>query len=163
MQPLGESPLVKGILEGLRHILAKPKVRKEPVAAVMLRAMVEAAGAAPSLTEVRLLAVCLVAFPGFMRCDELIRFKGEDITFNAESMVIRIMSSKTNQYREGSLLVITHTGELTCPVGMMEKYFRMGEIENTPNECVFRRISVTKNGERLRKTGGLSYTGITIK
>ena len=48
----------------------------------------EAAGVAPSLTEVRLLAVCLVAFEGFMRCDELIRLKCEDITFNAERMVI---------------------------------------------------------------------------
>ena len=49
-------------------------------------------------------------------------------------------------------------GEPTCPVSMMEKYFRMGELESTPKECVFRGISVTKNGERLRKTGGLSYT-----
>ena len=28
---------------------------------------------------------------------ELIRLKGEDITFNAEGMVIKIVSSKTNQ------------------------------------------------------------------
>ena len=34
----------------------------------------------------------------------------------------------------------------------------MGELENTLKECVFRGISVTKNGERLRKTGGLSYS-----
>ena len=31
-------------------------------------------------------------------------------------MVIRIVSSKTDQYREGSSLVIARTGELTCPV-----------------------------------------------
>ena len=61
LQPLGGSPLVKTTLEGLRRILTKPKVRKEPVTADMLKAMVEAAGPAPSLTEVRLLAVCLVA------------------------------------------------------------------------------------------------------
>ena len=158
LQPLGGSPLVKATLEGLRRILAKPKVRKEPVTADMLKAMVEAAGPAPSLTEVRLLAVCLVAFAGFMRCDELIKLKCEDITFNTESMVIRIVSSKTDQYREGSSLVIARTGELTCPVGMMEKYFSMGELEKTPKECVVRGIMVTKDGERLRKSGGLSYT-----
>ena len=152
LQPLGGLPSDKATLEGLRRILAKPKVRKETVTAEMLKAMVEAAGAAPSLTEVRLLAMCLVAFAGFMRCDELIRLECEDITFNAESMVIRIVSSKTDQYREGLSLVIARTGEQTCPVGMME-YFRMGQLENTPNECVFRGISVTKNGERLRKTG----------
>ena len=158
LQPLGGSPLVKATLEGLRRILAKPKVRKEPVTADMLKAMVEAAGPAPSLTEVRLLAVCLVAFAGFMRCDELVKLKCEDITFNTESMVVRIVSSKTDQYREGSSLVIARTGEPTCPVGMMEKYFRMGELGKTPKECVFRGITVTKEGERLRKAGGLSYT-----
>ena len=73
-----------------------------------------------------------MAFAGFMRCDELIRLTCEDITFNTESMVVRIVSSKTDQYREGSSLVIAHTGEPTCPVGMMEKYFRMGELEKTP-------------------------------
>ena len=85
---MGGSLLVKATLEGLRRILAKPTVPKEPVTAEMLKAMVEAAGVAPSLTEVRLLAVCLVDFEGFMQCDELIRLKCEDITFNAESMVI---------------------------------------------------------------------------
>ena len=84
----------------------------------------------------------LVAFAGFRWCDELIRLKCEDITFNAESMVIRIVSSKTDQYREGSSLVIA--------------YFCMGELENT--ECVFRGIPITKNGERRRKTGGLPKT-----
>ena len=43
LQPLGGSPLVKTTLEGLRRILAKPKVWKEPVTADMLKAMVEAA------------------------------------------------------------------------------------------------------------------------
>ena len=33
--------------------------------------------------KIRLLALCLVAFAGFMQCDELIRLKGEDIMFNA--------------------------------------------------------------------------------
>ena len=40
-QPLG---LVKTTLEDLRRILAKPKSRKEPVTANMLKVMVEAAG-----------------------------------------------------------------------------------------------------------------------
>ena len=69
--------------------------------------------------------MCLAAFAGFMWCDELIRLKCEDITFNAESKVIRTVSSKMDQYREGSSLVIARTGELTCPVSMMEKYYCM--------------------------------------
>ena len=66
-QSVSGSPLVKARIDELRSILAKPKARKEPVTADMLKAMVEAAGSAPSLMEVRLLAVCLVAFVGFMQ------------------------------------------------------------------------------------------------
>ena len=120
LQPLGGLPLVQTTLEGLKRTLARPKVRKEPITADMLKAMVEAAGPDPSLTEIRLLAVCLLAFAGFMRCDELVKLKCDDITFNSESMVVRVQSSKTDQYRDGASLVIARTGLPTCPVAMME-------------------------------------------
>ena len=55
--------------------------------------MVESVGPDPSLTEVRI---------GFLRCDELIKLKCSDTTIKAESMVINVASSKTDQYREGS-------------------------------------------------------------
>eukprot|EP00731_Ephydatia_muelleri_P008337 Em0004g675a len=136
LQPFSGSPLVKATLEGLRRILAKPKVRKEPVTADMLKAMVEAAGPAPSLKEVRLLAVCLVSYAGFMRCDELLELRGSDVTFNAEGMVVKIESSKTDQYREGASLVIARTRQAK----------------------LFRGIVHANSGECLRKDGGLSYT-----
>ena len=123
-----------------------------------MKAMVEAAGPAPSLAEVRLLAVCLVAYAGFMRCEELVKLRGCDVTFNAEGMVVKIESSKTDQYREGVSLVIAHTGQVTCPVAMMERYCLMGEVDHTSQAKLFRGIVHAKSGERLRKDGGLSYT-----
>ena len=48
--------------------MVQPKVCKEPVTADMVRAMVDSVGQEPSLSDVRLLAVYLVAF---MCCDEL--------------------------------------------------------------------------------------------
>ena len=62
LQQSGESPVVKLVVEGRKRISAKPKIQEEPVIADMLKAMVEAAGPDPPLCEVRLLAVCLVAF-----------------------------------------------------------------------------------------------------
>ena len=82
-----------------------------------------------------MLAVCLVAFAGFLHCNELIKLKCSDITFNAEDMVINVQSSKTDQYREGAPLVIAHTGSVTCPVSMMERFFHMGKLD--PMECCF--------------------------
>ena len=66
----------------------------------------EAAEPDPSLAVIRLLVVCLLAFAGFMRCDELVKLKCDDITFNSESMVVRVQSSKTDQYLDGASLVI---------------------------------------------------------
>ena len=40
----------------------------------------------------------------------------KDVSFNEQGMVINIVSSKTDQYREGASLVIAHTGTPTCPV-----------------------------------------------
>ena len=77
----------------------------------------------PSLTEVRLLA-----FAGFLRCDELIKLRCSDISFNAEGMRVSIKSSKTDQYRDGDEVVIAHTGTPTCPVNMMTCYFDMARL-----------------------------------
>ena len=83
--------------------------------------------------------------------------KCEDIIFNGEGMVIKIVSSKTDKYSEDVVMALT--GGLTCLVSMMEKYFHMGEeLNHTPKACVFWGIAVIKEGECLRKTGGLSYT-----
>ena len=99
-----------------------------------------------------------MAFAGFMRCDELLKLQCSDDAFGTESMTITIVSSKTDQYREGSSLVIARTGTLTCPVAMMEKYFFMGGLCTHDQGKVFRAIDSTKNGQRLRKSGGISYT-----
>ena len=48
--------------------------------------------------------------------------------FITESMTINITSSKTDQYREGSSLVVDCTGTPTYLVAMMERYFSMGGL-----------------------------------
>ena len=56
----------------------------------MLKAMVEAAGPEPSLSEVRLLAVCLLAFAGFLRCEELLKLECADVEFNVDGLVLSV-------------------------------------------------------------------------
>ena len=158
LQPVSGAPLVQAALAGFRRILAKPKVRKEPVTAEMLKSMVDSAGPEPSLSEIRLLVVCLLAFAGFLRCEEVLKLECADVEFNTEGLVLKIVSSKTDQFREGAALVIARTGLCTCPVAMLERYFHMGGLCSGSHDKVFRAIVNTKSGETLRKTGGLSYT-----
>ena len=83
---VGDAPLVQVTLAGLRS--EQPKMSKELVTADMLRAMVDLVGQEPSLSDVRLLELCLVAFAGFMHCDELFKLQCSDIAFGTESMII---------------------------------------------------------------------------
>ena len=106
-----------------------------------------------------MLAVCLLAFAGFLRCDELLKLVHvcADVEFNAEGLVLSIKSSKTDQFREGASLVVARMGASTCPVEMMERYFRMGHLNVGSHDRVFRAVVHTKEGEKLCKSGELSY------
>ena len=158
LNPVGASLLVQVTLAGIKRIVVRSKIRKEPVTVEMLQAMVEATGMEPSLTEVRLLAVCLLAFAGFLHCDELINLRCSDISFNAEGMRVSIKSSKTDQYRDRDEMVIARTGTPTCPVNMMTRYFDMARLTVQYSEDVFRGIVHTKEDEKLCKSGGISNT-----
>ena len=126
--------------------------------AEMLKAMGDTAGPEPSLSEVRLLAVCLLAFARFLRCEELLKLVCADVQFNQEGLVLSIKSSKTDQFREGASLVVARTGASTCQVEMMERYFHMGRLSVESHERVLCAVVHTKEGERLRKSGALSYS-----
>ena len=45
-----------------------------------------------------------------------------DFKISQEMMKIKILQSKTDQLRQGDELVIARTGNLTCPVAMLERY-----------------------------------------
>ena len=46
---------------------------------------------------------------------------------------------------------------MPCTVSMMQKYFSMADLSHTSDK-LFRAIVSTKNGECLRRGGGLSYS-----
>ena len=124
----------------------------------MLAAMV--CSSDDSLTDLRLMSMALLAFSAFLRCDELIKLRVCDVSFAAESMTISLPKSKTDQYRDGSAVVVARSGTQTCPVTMLEKYFKKAALSCGSNDLVFRGIVHTKAGERLRKVGGLSYSRV---
>ena len=65
-------------------------------------------------------------------------------------MVIKVVSCKADQYREGASLITARTGSPTCPVSMMQRYFNMSHTA----DMLFRGIVSTKKGECLREAVG---------
>ena len=117
--------------------------------------LVESLGDVPSLTDMRLVAACLLAFSAFLRYDELAKLRCCDVTFSPLRMAVHIASSKTDQYRQGDNVLVARTGSATWPV---ECYYTMAALSTQSKLRLFRGIVVTRNGERLRSQGSLSYT-----
>ena len=53
---------------------------------------------------------------------------------------------------------MARTGSPTCPVAMLEQYIRLGGLSHSSTLSLFRGITRTKQGERLRASGSFSYT-----
>ena len=82
----------------------------------MLSALAASLSESPSLTEVRLVAACLLAFLAFLRYDEVAKLRCCDVTFGPQNMAIRILCSKTDQYCQGDKVLVARTCSPTCPV-----------------------------------------------
>ena len=151
-------PFVKATLEGLPQSLAKPMTKKEPVTVDILKAIVKDTDKSGSLTDPWLATACLLAFSGFLQFNELICLRPCDFEISQEMMKIKILQSKMDQLRQGDELVIARTGNLTCPVAILERYMNRTGMSLDDQRYLFRPIQRTKNGEGLRQSGKISYT-----
>ena len=101
------------------RILGKPIVKKEPVTPEMLKALVKAriTDKCPSLSDIRMVAMCLIGYAGSFRFSELSSIKAYDVKFFPSYVSIFLESSKTDQLRQGAWIVIAaRSGQPTCPV-----------------------------------------------
>ena len=115
-------PFVKATVEGLQRQLARPVKKKEPVTVEMLEAMVNDAESSGTLSDLRLVTACLLAFSGFLRSSELVELRPCDCSADAQMLKINIAKSKNDQLRQGSELLISRTSTSMCPVATLEKY-----------------------------------------
>ena len=149
-------PLVKAALSGLQRILAKPVVKKEPMTVDMIKIDAERTG---SLSDMRLATACVLGYAGFLRFSELVELKSADFAINKSMMTIRITRSKTDQLRQGDEVVIARANSTMCPVSMLERYMLRVGMTLGDERQLFRAIQKTKNGEKLRESGGhISYS-----
>ena len=153
-----QAPIIQATGAGLQRQLAKPKSKKEPITWDMLKQMADSLSKPPSLTESRLLAISLLAFSAFLCFDELVKIRCCDVKFEKDLMSIHISSSKTDQYRQGADVVVARGHSEICPVARLEEYYSIANLDPQSTEKLFHAITRSKNGEKLRKSGSISYT-----
>jgi len=72
---------------------------------------------------------------------------------------IFIEKSKTDQLREGNIVLIARTNSDKCPVDMLKSYLLQAKIANNSQEFIFRSVTFCKstNTYILRGSSPLSY------
>ena len=156
------SPFIQATFEGLKRTLAKPICakpisKKSPFTVEMLQAIVKDAKKSNTLTSLRLAAVCLISFAGFLWFDELANIQPCDLAIREDHLTIQIPHSKIDQMHQRNEVIIARTGSETCPVAMLEAYIQRGRIQMHSNQKLFQAIA---NGKckKLRDTGGITYS-----
>ncbi|XP_072040161.1 integrase/recombinase xerD homolog [Amphiura filiformis] len=149
--------IVKNAAEGLKRKLASPTVKKEPITAEILVKVYDyycADLSIKNLLTIRTVTMCLIAYAGFLRFDELSEIKREHVTFELSHMSILIPSSKTDIYRQGKSVIIARLTSRVCPVRMLQKYLELAQVQDSCS-FIFRSLSATKMGCKLRKDNRL--------
>jgi len=92
---------VKNLLESAKRTLSKPVSRKEPISLESLKELCEKYSNNTDLLVLRDLCMISWVFNGFLRFNELVNLRCDDIQFFNEYFTITIRKSKTDQYRNG--------------------------------------------------------------
>ncbi|CAH3141243.1 unnamed protein product [Porites lobata] len=148
-----DHPLVKSTLAGAQRLLVHQTTKKEPITVSQLEQLVASkAESMAFLCNIRSVVICLLAFAAFLRFNELVR---SDVKIENDMLKLFIQSSKTDQYRDGTWIVVASSRKATCPVAMMNRYLdRAGLSCDSPLFC---QLSKTKCGYKPRSKG-LSYS-----
>ena len=156
-----DHPLVKQVVAGAKRILAHKTCKKEPITAEILHKLYDRfVPKEAELPIIRTMTICLLGYAGFFRFNELASLKESDVKFYEDHVEVFVESSKTDQYREGAWVPIARTGSKICPVAMLERYWNLGEISGDIDRLLFRGLTKTKQGYRLRPSGGISYSRV---
>ena len=100
----------------------------------------------------------LLAFAGFLRFDDAIQLWACDLQITSDMVKIAIHSSKMDQFRQGSNILITRTNSDIYPVAMLEWYMAAGEINQTSELCLFIGLAKTKDDKKLCPSGSVYYS-----
>ncbi len=153
LQKITDHPLVFGLVRASHRILGRSTGKKEPVSPETLKALVTARikDKSPSLSDLRMVALCLIRYAGFFRFSELSSIKACDVKIFPSYVSIFLESAKTDQ---GAWIVIARSGLPTCPVKALEQYIIAAKIDLSKELPLFRSQLSSKDS----KVRGLSYT-----
>ena len=107
------------------------------------------------LAQLQIVTLITLGFAGVLRWDDLSGLRYSDIRFHSNHIAVFLEKRKNDQFREGSWIFIAASYSIYCPVILLQRF--LSKENHSNNSFLFRRVSNTKNGVKLRKEK-LSYT-----
>jgi hypothetical protein len=100
---------------------------------------------------VRLCALLLLEYAGFLRYSEIANLKMENIKCVPSYIVVNIVSGKTDVYRCWNNVVIAKTNGKAGPVSWLVRYISLAELRYDSEDFIFRSIRyfMSKNVYKL--------------
>ncbi|BDA47359.1 probable integrase/recombinase xerD homolog [Coccomyxa sp. Obi] len=138
-----EHPLVCAVRNYARRVLPAGENRKEPITWEKVeQANLWLAGQAQSLRNLSLATAISLGFCGFFRYDDLSHIRVNNLKLVGESLLeIRLDSRKNDQYREGSLIVLSAIESYSCPVKSVALLLQRAGLEGS-SRPLFSAVSV---------------------
>ena len=142
---------LKQVLQSIKRGTCTNKEDKNVVSVNDLHLMVQNTDV-ENLKELRICTMMLLAFFSFMRINEVIHIKLEDLKFGEENLEINIPISKTDQFRKGQKVIVGKGNDNVCPLFFLKLY--LAKVGNMKNEdYIFRPLQFVKDQDvRLKPT-----------
>ncbi|KAK3106420.1 hypothetical protein FSP39_019597 [Pinctada imbricata] len=154
-----DNGFVKNLQESAkRH--AKPAThRKDPVTSDMLIKLCKLYEHSNDVLIIRDLCMILMSFAGFLRYDEVSSIRCKDICIFEDYFSIRLLKSKTDQYRHGDEILISKGDTIACPLKMLKRYISLAKINVKSDQFLFKQVyRSNKTCALIHKNKKLSYT-----
>ncbi|XP_038071255.1 uncharacterized protein LOC119740121 [Patiria miniata] len=153
-----DNSIVKMALQGFKRQNSSPTIRKDPITPdILTKLHINHGHSSATLADLRILFVCFISYAGFLRFDDIRNISRNDCTISSDRLTIHLCKSKSDQFRQGTDVVIARTFKPTCPVLVAERYFSALGDSNNSTLPVLRRLVATKKG-LTSSTKPLSYT-----
>ena len=113
-----------------------------------------------NLKNLCIAAFCSLAFAGFFRYDgELCTIVPKHIEFHGDYIRIFVPCSKTYVYREGNCVFISASRSKYCPVGVLQRFLDLSDIDLCSSLPLFRPLVFHRSSSSYTLTSGkISYT-----
>ena len=125
-----DSDFCRNIIESAKRQKSQPVMKKKPIATEVIRSILDIHNEVDaSLRDLRIAALCSLAFAGFFRYDELCNIVPKHTEFHSDYIRIFVPRSKTDIHRKGNYVFISASRSTYCPVGVLQRYFDLSGID----------------------------------